>query len=350
MSDTDLLAPGTWKSKNQIATGNAYTDAVLQATLRHLKSGDDAVDALEAALAEVQATAHPPVDDVTALKAISTLGDDAEMGDGEDVLVQTGAEGGPETWMYDADSEAEADDVTVIMPDDHDEEEPEAGRFLLVNAGALPDWLVGAGVPRDATDGKNGDMYLRTSNGAVYGPKAAGAWGASVANITGPQGAEGLQGDPGADGASILSGAGAPGAGVGENGDSYINTTNGDVYGPKTGGAWGDPTGNIKGDQGDPGADAETVVGQIVFAGADAGAGAVNVSVTSITSGYVPAAGDKIMFIVGAVTATGVVAEFPVTGTDIALALVDAAGVKARWLLGDTSLNGYTALMVRPAA
>jgi hypothetical protein len=30
-----------------------------------------------------------------------------------------------------------------------------------------------------------------------------------------------------------------PGAGVGSNGDFYLNTANGDIYGPKTAGAWG---------------------------------------------------------------------------------------------------------------
>ena len=46
-------------------------------------------------------------------------------------------------------------------------------------------------------------MYLNTSNGDVYGPNAAGAWGAVVENIMGPQGIQGeqgiqgVQGDPG---------------------------------------------------------------------------------------------------------------------------------------------------------
>jgi hypothetical protein len=54
-------------------------------------------------------------------------------------------------------------------------------------------WLAAAGAPGAGT-GANGDMYLDTATGDIYGPKAAGAWGAPVANITGPLG------DPGADG------------------------------------------------------------------------------------------------------------------------------------------------------
>ncbi len=54
-------------------------------------------------------------------------------------------------------------------------------------------WLAAAGAPAGAT-GADGDMYLDTTTGDVYGPKAAGAWGAAVANIVGPQG---IQGDPG---------------------------------------------------------------------------------------------------------------------------------------------------------
>lgn len=116
-------------------------------------------------------------------------------------------------------------------------------------------FLAGSGNPTSG-DGEDGDWWLNYTSGALYGPKNAGAWGASVGSLKGPKGDDGADGAPGADGddgapgtpgASVLSGAGAPGGGVGSNGDSYLNTTNGDVYGPKTGGSWGSPTGNIKG-------------------------------------------------------------------------------------------------------
>lgn len=41
---------------------------------------------------------------------------------------------------------------------------------------------------------------------------------------------------------TLRSGAGVPGAGLGNNGDFYINTSASTIYGPKTAGAWGSPT------------------------------------------------------------------------------------------------------------
>lgn len=57
--------------------------------------------------------------------------------------------------------------------------------------GAL--WHVGSGAPAGAT-GADNDMYFDLASGDVYGPKAAGAWGAVVANIMGPPGADGADG------------------------------------------------------------------------------------------------------------------------------------------------------------
>ncbi|MDB4349046.1 hypothetical protein OAA64_01845 [bacterium] len=54
------------------------------------------------------------------------------------------------------------------------------------------------------------------------------------------RGNNGLAGD---DGKTVLNGSGAPGSGLGSNGDFYIDTTNEDIYGPKTGGnTWGSAT------------------------------------------------------------------------------------------------------------
>lgn len=53
---------------------------------------------------------------------------------------------------------------------------------------------------------------------------------------------KGSNGTNGTNGNTLLSGAGAPGSGVGVNGDFYINTTNSTIYGPKTAGAWGSGT------------------------------------------------------------------------------------------------------------
>lgn len=161
-------------------------------------------------------------------------------------------------------------------------------------------WYSAAGVPSSGL-GADGDHYLNTTNYDIY-KKASGAWGL-IGNIkgaagdtgaqgpqgetgaagaqgpqgeTGAQGPQGIQGEtgaqgpqgetgatgaqgpagadgaPGADGATWYSGSGAPSAGIGADGDYYLNTANGDVY-KKTSGSWGS-IGNIKGPQGETGA------------------------------------------------------------------------------------------------
>lgn len=65
---------------------------------------------------------------------------------------------------------------------------------------------------------------------------------------------KGDPGNPGAAGSKWFAAVGAPAAATGANGDYYLNVTNGDVYGPKTSGAWGSAVGNIKGAAGSGGA------------------------------------------------------------------------------------------------
>jgi hypothetical protein len=45
----------------------------------------------------------------------------------------------------------------------------------------------------------------------------------------------------GARGNGVLNGVGSPSSSLGENGDFYIDTSRYKMYGPKTGGAWGEP-------------------------------------------------------------------------------------------------------------
>ncbi len=97
-------------------------------------------------------------------------------------------------------------------------------------------WIVGAGAPSAGT-GNNGDMYLNITTSDVYGPKSGGAWGSIVLNIKGATGYS----------PTWILAAGAPAAETGNNGDMYINTTTDDVYGPKAAGAWGSIVANIKG-------------------------------------------------------------------------------------------------------
>lgn len=66
---------------------------------------------------------------------------------------------------------------------------------------------------------------------------ATGAQG--IQGGTGPQGIAGTNGTNGLDGKTVLNGTQSPTAGIGNNGDFYINTTTNTLFGPKTSGTWG---------------------------------------------------------------------------------------------------------------
>jgi hypothetical protein len=126
--------------------------------------------------------------------------------------------------------------------------------------------FTGSGAPA-AGLGADGDWYFDTANGKLYGPKAGGAWPAGTsligvgpqgpqgpagqngtpggpagpAGATGPQGIPGAKGQQGDDGLLTFTGTGAPSAGLGVDGDYYLDTASGALYGPKTSGAWGNP-------------------------------------------------------------------------------------------------------------
>jgi hypothetical protein len=70
-----------------------------------------------------------------------------------------------------------------------------------------------------------------------------------------------LGGGGGGGGSTWFDGAGVPSSGTGINGDYYLNTTNGDVY-RKSSGTWS-VVGNIKGPQGDDGADGPAIELQV---------------------------------------------------------------------------------------
>lgn len=96
----------------------------------------------------------------------------------------------------------------------------------------LNNTLSGDGAP-GAGLGEDGDFYIDTTAWDIYGPKDAGAWPAGV-SLIGPSGADGT------DGQTVLSGAVAPTT-EGVDGDFYIDTNQIEIYGPKTAGEWGDP-------------------------------------------------------------------------------------------------------------
>lgn len=100
-------------------------------------------------------------------------------------------------------------------------------------------WYNGTGAPSVGL-GVNGDYYLNNANGDVY-TKSGGSWSV-IGNIKGPAGTNGTNGT---NGATWYTGSGAPSAGLGVNGDLYLNTANSDVY-QKSGGSWS-VIANIKG-------------------------------------------------------------------------------------------------------
>jgi hypothetical protein len=137
--------------------------------------------------------------------------------------------------------------------------------------------LGGDGVPSDEL-GIDGDFYIDTNASNIYGPKANGSWGSprsllgtaatiavgtttsvpnsGTASVTNSGTTNAATFDfvlrDGADGKSVLSGSGVPSAGLGVDGDFYIDTSSDTIYGPKAGGTWGAAT-SLVGPQGIPG-------------------------------------------------------------------------------------------------
>ena len=85
-----------------------------------------------------------------------------------------------------------------------------SGKYLTFDSNGDPEtatgisaWIIDNGVPSDAADGDNGDLYLDTGTGNIYGPKSGGAWGVAVGTLIGPTGAPGADGADGADGVFV---------------------------------------------------------------------------------------------------------------------------------------------------
>jgi hypothetical protein len=60
--------------------------------------------------------------------------------------------------------------------------------------------------------------------------------------IQGPAGTNGTNGSNGINGNTVLNGTGAPSAGIGSDGDIYLDTASNNIYGPKTTNGWGSGT------------------------------------------------------------------------------------------------------------
>jgi hypothetical protein len=97
--------------------------------------------------------------------------------------------------------------------------------------------LYGAGAPSSGT-GAQGNFYIDTVANNLYGPKGSSTWPTGT-SLIGPAGSNGSNGT---NGNTINHGTGAPGSGVGNNGDFYIDTAGNMLYGAKSAGAWGSGT------------------------------------------------------------------------------------------------------------
>jgi len=99
----------------------------------------------------------------------------------------------------------------------------------------------------------NGITGAAGATGATGATGPAGPVGPAGADSTvpGPAGSNGANGTDGADGLSFRFGTGVPSSGLGIDGDSYVDLASPDLdYYTKTGGTWSDTTLNIKGTQG----------------------------------------------------------------------------------------------------
>ncbi|MEO1223780.1 MAG: hypothetical protein AAFX92_06105 [Pseudomonadota bacterium] len=144
---------------------------------------------------------------------------------------------------------------------------------VYVQGALLQDGADGAAGPKGDTgpqgpagaDGAQGPQGIQGpagndgADGATGATGPAGALGdqgpQGIQGIQGPAGNDGAAGADGADGKTVLNGTGNPTGGVGVDGDFYINTTSDQIFGPKTGGAWGAGTPLVgpQGTQGDQG-------------------------------------------------------------------------------------------------
>ncbi|WP_328967951.1 SGNH/GDSL hydrolase family protein [Streptomyces sp. NBC_00239] len=84
-------------------------------------------------------------------------------------------------------------------------------------------------------------------------------------------------------GRTLLNGTSAPGAGVGANGDFYINTATWTIYGPKASGAWGSGT-PLAGGGGGAVASVNGHTGTVVLVASDVGADAAGTAATAASA------------------------------------------------------------------
>jgi trimeric autotransporter adhesin len=110
--------------------------------------------------------------------------------------------------------------------------------------------VLNGATPPQLSNGIDGDFYIDSLSGIIYGPKTALGWGSGfsligsqgiqgVQGLTGSQGIQGIAGVNGLDGKSLLNGVIDPQIIDGIDGDFYINTSTNSIFGPKTSSGWG---------------------------------------------------------------------------------------------------------------
>lgn len=119
---------------------------------------------------------------------------------------------------------------------------PSIGNFNTI------DWTSGNQYIKTEIDIQNSGNYVLLGNEqllsvpfALYAQSAGNA-GSGTPGPAGPQGPAGIQGPAGMQGVNgntILNGLLNPNAGIGSEGDFYLNTTTNQLFGPKTAAGWG---------------------------------------------------------------------------------------------------------------
>ncbi len=164
-----------------------------------------------------------------------------------------------------------------------DSSSPTGSVAVSTGVNQAPIVIYGGSVVPPAAIGSNGDYYLDTATGQLFGPKANGAWPTVGIALTGPAGPVGLPGATGATGASgangaagasLLSGMVVPANTLGNDGDFYLNLSSNSITGPKAQGAWPVTSVSLMGPMGATGA-----------AGANGATGATGAAGNSLLSG-----------------------------------------------------------------
>lgn len=198
------------------------------------------------------------------------------------------------------------------------------------------EWFTGAGAPGTVAGAISGDFYLNTSTGTYYSYNGS-TW-ASQGSLIGPTGPTGAS-------STWHTGSGAPASGLGADGDMYLNTANGDVYGPKASGAWGSPSANIVGPAA-PQATSSTQ-GTIQLGGGDLGGSATAVTVpnkvdkftvVAKTANYTMAANEFVAANASGGTFTVTFPTAPADKTRVAVKKVDSSTNAVSLALGGSDV------------